>query len=89
MFLKTSGIENAELAHQNPFVLPIVPWEPLEFQTNVSKIIKIYCTTEIRTRIYCLRNFCPHRTADTILLKIKIFGKITLIKERKATLLIE
>ena len=51
-------------ALQNPVVLAIVPWEPLEDLVNVSEIIKIYGTTEIRTWNYCLRNFCHNPTAE-------------------------
>ena len=67
---------------QNPVVLPSVPWEQLEILTNVSEIIKIYGLPEIRSWTYCLRNVCPHRTAETIYLKIKIVGKNTLIKKK-------
>ena len=67
-----------KLALQNPVVLPTVPWEPLEFLTNVSEIIKIYGPTEIRTRTYCLRKLCHRPAADIISLKIKIFGKNTM-----------
>ena len=42
---------------QNLVVLPTVPWEPVEFLTNVSEIIKTFVTIETRTRSYCLRNF--------------------------------
>ena len=34
---------------QNPVVLLSVPWEPLEFLTNVRKILKVFGTTETRT----------------------------------------
>ena len=61
---------NPYLVLQNPIVLPTVPWESSEFLKNVSEIIEIYGPTEIRTRTYCLRNFCPHRTAETIYSKI-------------------
>ena len=71
---------NPYLARQNPVVLPTLPREPLEFLTNVNEIIKLYGPTEIRTVSYCLRNFCLHRTAKTIYLKIKVVGKNTLIK---------
>ena len=58
---------NPYLALQNLVVLPIVvPWEQLEFLTNVSEIIKIHGPTQIPTRTYCLRNFSPHRNAETI-----------------------
>ena len=33
--------------------------------------------------IYCLKNFCPHRTSETIYLIIKIVGRNTLIKKEK------
>ena len=55
---------NPYLALQNTVVLPTVPWEHLEFLTNVSEITKIYGPTEIRTRTYCLRNVCPNPTAE-------------------------
>ena len=78
---------NPYLPLPNLFVLPTVPWEQLETLTNVSEIIKISDTTDIRTRTYCLRNFCPNPTAD-IYFRIKRVGKIGL-KKRKATLLNE
>ena len=46
---------NSYLALQNPVVLSTVPWELLEFLTNVSEIMKNFGTTETRTRTYCLR----------------------------------
>ena len=49
----------------------------------VSQNIKIYGSTEIRNRTYCLRNFCPHRTTETIYLKMRIVGKNTLKKKEK------
>ena len=39
----------------NPVVLPTVPWEPVEFLTNVSKMIKLFGSTETRAQNYCLR----------------------------------
>ena len=42
--------------------------------TNVSEIIKMFGTTEIRTRTYCLRNFRPNVTAE-IYFRIKRVGK--------------
>ena len=36
--------------------------EPLELLTNVSKIINVHDTIEIRTRNYCFRNFYPNLT---------------------------
>ena len=54
---------NPYLPLQNFVMLPTVPWEQLEILTNVSEIIKISDTTKIRTRTYCLRNFCPNPTA--------------------------
>ena len=56
---------NTYLALQNFIVIPTVPWAPLEFLT-LQKCIKIYDMREIRTRIYCLKNFCPNVTAETI-----------------------
>ena len=41
---------NPYLPLQNLVVLLTVPGEPLEFLTNVSEIIKLFGTTEIRTR---------------------------------------
>ena len=38
------------LVFQNSVVLPPVAWEPWVFPTNVNQIIKIYGTTESRTR---------------------------------------
>ena len=49
---------------QNPVVLPSVPWEQVEFLTNVSEIIENYGPTKIRTRTYCLRNAQPKPTAE-------------------------
>ena len=46
---------NPYLPLQNPVVVPTVPWEPVEFLTNVSEIITIFGTTETRTRTYCFR----------------------------------
>ena len=40
---------------QNIFILSIVPWEPLEFLINFTKIIQIFGATETWTRTYCLR----------------------------------
>ena len=71
---------NPYSALQNLVVVPTVSWEQLEFLVNVSRIMKVHGPTEIRTRTYCVRNFCPHRTAVTIYLKIKIVGKNTLKK---------
>ena len=50
---------NPNLVLENAVVLPTVPWEQLEFLTNVSETMKIYGPTKIRTRTYCLRNDCP------------------------------
>ena len=73
---------NPYLALQNPVVLSTVLLEPLEFLTNVSEIV-IYGPTEIRNQTYCLRKFCPHRTAETFFLKkMKTVGTNTLIKKR-------
>ena len=72
---------NPYLGLQNPVVLPTVPWEQLEFMTNISAIIKFCDSTEIQTRTYCLKNVCSHRTADTIYLKTKKVGKNTLVKK--------
>ena len=41
---------NPYLPLQNPLSLPTVPWEPFELLTNFSEIIKIFDTTESRTR---------------------------------------
>ena len=61
---------NPYLALRNLVILPTVPWELLEFLTNVSEILKKYhCPIEIRTWTYFLRNFCPHRTAKSIFFK--------------------
>ena len=46
---------NPYLPLQNPVVPPTVPWEPLEFPTNVSEAMKIFGTTETRTRTYRFR----------------------------------
>ena len=46
---------NPYLPLQNLVVLPTVQWEPLEFLTNVSEIMKIIGTTETQARTYCLR----------------------------------
>ena len=43
---------NPYLPLQKPVVLPTAPWEPLEFLTNVSGIIKIFGATETRTQTY-------------------------------------
>ena len=55
---------NSYLALQNPVALPTVPWEQLEFLTNVSEIIKTLGPTEIRTRTYCLKKVCLIPTAE-------------------------
>ena len=47
---------NPYLPLQNPLVLPTVPWQPLEFLTNVSEIIKIFRTTAPRTEDQMLEN---------------------------------
>ena len=70
---------NPYLELQDLVVLHTVPWEPLEFLTKVSEIIKIYDTTEIRTRNYCLRIFFPNRTAEIYFL-MKRDGKKTVKK---------
>ena len=67
---------------QNPVILPTVPCEPLELLTFIREIIKIYGPREYQFRIYCLRNFCPHHTTEAIDLKMKIFGKTTLKKQK-------
>ena len=67
----------------NPVVLPTIPWEAVEFLTNVSEIIKIYGPTEIRTRTYCLRIFRLLFTAEIICLKKEIVGKNILKKKQK------
>ena len=72
---------NPYLAPQNVVVLPTVPCEQLDFPTDISKIIKMYGPTEIWTQTYRLRNFCPHCTAETYYLKIKIVGENTLKKK--------
>ena len=41
-----------DLPLQKPVVLPTVPWEQLLNPTNVSEIVKISDTAEIRTRAY-------------------------------------
>ena len=74
------------LALQNPVILPTVPWEPLEFLTNICEIIRKFMARLIRTRIYCLSTFCSNFTAETVYSVIKIFGENTL---KKATLPIE
>ena len=66
------------LVPQKPVVLPIVPWEPFEFLTNVSKTMKIYGTRDWN-RSYWLRNFCPNLTAE-IYVKIKNWQKYTVKK---------
>ena len=48
----------------------------------MSEIIKVYGPTKIRAWTFCLRNFCPLRTAENIYLKLKIFGKNTLEKKK-------
>ena len=73
---------NSYLALQNAFVLPTELWEQEELLTNFNKITEICGPTDIRTRTYCLKNACPHRTAETIDLKIKIVGENTLIGKR-------
>ena len=55
----------------------------LKFLTNTSKIIKIYGPTEIRTGTFCLRIFCPHRTAGTICLKKNSLQTYTEKKQKK------
>ena len=71
------------VALQNPVVLPsTMPWEQLEFLTNVSEIIRICGPTEIRTPTHCMRNICPHPITEIIYLNLKIVGKKTLIKKR-------
>ena len=72
---------NPDLTLQTPVVLPNVPWEQLEFLTNVTEINKNYYPTEIRTWTYCSKNFCPHCTAETLCLRIKIVGNDTLKKD--------
>ena len=49
-------------------------------------ILQKYGPTGIRTRTYCLRQFCPHRTAESNCSKLKIVGKST---QKKKTLLID
>ena len=71
---------NPCLALQNIVVLPIVPWEQMEFLTNVSEIMKISGPTKSRTPTNCLRNFCPNLTAE-IYFWIKIVAKGTLKKQ--------
>ena len=51
---------NPYLPLQNPVVLPTVPWEPLEFLTNVSEIMKIFGATETRTPTYRLRTLLSY-----------------------------
>ena len=50
-------VSSPYLEFQNPVILPTVPLEQLEFLGNVSEIIKIYGSTEIRTRTYCWEMF--------------------------------
>ena len=55
---------------QNPDVLPTVPWEQLQIPTNVSEIVKISDTAEIRTRAYRFRTLFPtHCAMGTIGIK--------------------
>ena len=51
---------NPYLPLQNPVVLTTVPWEPLEFLTNVSEIMKIFGATETRTPTYRLRTLLSY-----------------------------
>ena len=47
---------NPYLPLQNPVVQPTVSWEPLEFLTNISEIMKIFGTRESRTQDLPLEN---------------------------------
>ena len=42
------------------------PMGTIGISDKVDEIIKIYGSRGILTRTYCLRNFCPHGTAETI-----------------------
>ena len=66
---------NPYLLLQHHVVLSTVLWEISDFTGN----IKMYGRADIRTRAYCLRNFCPYLSADTIYL----FKKITRILRKK------
>ena len=65
-----------------PDVLITVPWQPLDFLTNVSEMIKVFGLREIGARDHCLTIFCPHRTNKNSLQNYTD-------KKRKTTLLIE
>ena len=71
------GFEHIPIASE-PCCSAHWPWEPLKFLTI---IIKIYETTKIRTRTYCLENFCPNLIASIYFL-IKRVGKNTLKKKK-------
>ena len=63
IIVKNVGVgrdSNPYLPLQNPVVLPTVPWEPLEFLTNVSEIMKIFGATETRKRTYRLRTLLSY-----------------------------
>ena len=48
---------------------------------------KIYGTTENRTRTYCLRNFCPNRTAEILFYYKKSWQSYTEKKEKRPRLM--
>ena len=72
---------NQYLPLHNPVFLPVVPWEPLEFLTNVNEIIEKFGTTEAPTRTYS-RNFRPIPTA-VIYFRIKIVGNCNTYAAKK------
>ena len=75
-------VSNRNLPLQNPSDLPTVPWEQLQILTNVSEIIKISDTTEIRTRTYCLRNFCHYSLRKTTLQNELFFLQIINLRRK-------
>ena len=59
----TGWDSNPDLSFQKPVVLPTVPWEQLQIPTNVSEIVKISDTAEIRTGPTASERCCPKPTA--------------------------
>ena len=49
---------------------------------NANEIKKLYGTTEVRTRTYRLRNFCPNLTVEIYFIFKKV-GKNTLKKKQE------
>ena len=73
------------LVFQNPVVLPALPWEPSEKLTIVLEISSNYGTTEVWSRTYCLKLFCPKIVKETVYRETLKIGKFAIEKTNEPT----